>query len=37
MNVKEIAYTFNYENHGYFVRFFTKHKGISPTSFRKQF
>ncbi len=37
MNVKEIAYTLNYEDDAYFVRFFTKHTGISPTSFRKQF
>lgn len=37
MNVKEIAYTLNYHDDAYFVRFFTKHTGISPTSFRKQF
>lgn len=37
MNVQEIAYTLNYEDDAYFVRFFTKHTGISPTSFRKQF
>lgn len=37
MNVKEIAYTLNYEDDAYFVRFFTKHAGISPTNFRKQF
>ncbi|MGN7758430.1 helix-turn-helix domain-containing protein [Chryseobacterium sp. 22532] len=37
MNVKEIAYSLNYEDDAYFVRFFTKHVGISPTSFRKQF
>jgi len=37
MNVKEIAYTLNYEDDAYFVRFFTKHTGMSPTSFRKQF
>ncbi|MFP8892096.1 helix-turn-helix domain-containing protein [Chryseobacterium cucumeris] len=37
MSVKEIAYTLNYEDDAYFVRFFTKHTGISPTSFRKQF
>ncbi|WP_286752208.1 MULTISPECIES: helix-turn-helix domain-containing protein [Sphingobacterium] len=37
MNVKEIAYTLNYDDDAYFVRFFTKHTGISPTSFRKQF
>ncbi|MGG1922053.1 helix-turn-helix domain-containing protein [Chryseobacterium sp. NRRL B-14798] len=37
MSVKEIAHTLNYEDDAYFVRFFTKHTGISPTSFRKQF
>jgi len=37
MSVKEIAYTLNYEDDAYFVRFFTKHTGMSPTSFRKQF
>lgn len=37
MTVKEIAYHLNYEDDAYFVRFFTKHSGVSPTSFRKQF
>jgi AraC family transcriptional regulator, transcriptional activator of pobA len=37
MSVKEIAYSLNYEDDAYFVRFFTKNTGISPTSFRKQF
>ena len=37
MTVKEIAYSLNYEDDAYFVRFFTKNAGISPTSFRKQF
>ena len=37
MTVKEIAYSLNYEDNAYFVRFFKKHTGISPTSFRKQF
>jgi AraC-like DNA-binding protein len=37
LNVKEIAYSLNYEDDAYFVRFFTKHAGISPTGFRKQF
>lgn len=37
MTVKEIAYHLNYEDDAYFVRFFTKHTGVSPTSFRKQF
>lgn len=37
MSVKEIAYHMNYEDDAYFVRFFTKHTGISPTGFRKQF
>jgi AraC family transcriptional regulator, transcriptional activator of pobA len=37
MSVKEIAYSLNYDDDAYFVRFFTKHVGISPTSFRKQF
>ena len=37
MNVKEVAYSLNYEDDAYFVRFFTKHTGISPTNFRKQF
>lgn len=37
MSVKEIAYHMNYEDDAYFVRFFTKHTGMSPTGFRKQF
>ncbi|MDV3709453.1 AraC family transcriptional regulator [Elizabethkingia anophelis] len=37
MNVKEIAYSLNYEDDAYFIRFFTKHTGQSPISFRKQF
>ncbi|MBP2615007.1 helix-turn-helix domain-containing protein [Chryseobacterium jejuense] len=37
LSVKEIAYSLNYEDDAYFVRFFTKHSGMSPTSFRKQF
>jgi AraC-like DNA-binding protein len=37
MTVKEIGYSLNYEDDGYFVRFFTKNTGISPMSFRKQF
>lgn len=37
MTVKEIAYSLNYEDDAYFIRFFTKHTGISPVSFRKQF
>ena len=37
MTVKEIAYSLNYEDDAYFVRFFTKSAGISPVSFRKQF
>lgn len=37
MTVKEIAYSLNYEDDAYFVRFFTKNTGISPTTFRKQF
>lgn len=37
MTVKEIAYSLNYEDDAYFVRFFTKHAGVSPISFRKQF
>lgn len=37
MAVKEIAYALNYEDDAYFVRFFTKNTGISPTAFRKQF
>ena len=36
MSVKEIAYNLNYEDDAYFVRFFTKNTGISPTLFRKQ-
>ncbi len=35
--VKEIAHSLNYEDDAYFIRFFTKHTGISPISFRKQF
>ena len=37
MTVKEIAYSLNYEDDAYFVRFFTKQAGLSPVSFRKQF
>ena len=37
LSVKEIAYSLNYEDNAYFVRFFTKNTGTSPTSFRKQF
>ncbi len=37
LTVKEIAYSLNYEDDAYFVRFFTKNTGISPLSFRKQF
>lgn len=37
ITVKEIAYSLNYDDDAYFVRFFTKHTGISPLSFRKQF
>lgn len=37
MTVKEIAYHLNYEDDSYFVRFFTKNTGVSPTTFRKQF
>jgi AraC-like DNA-binding protein len=37
MTVKEIAYSLNYEDDAYFSRFFQKHTGLSPLSFRKQF
>lgn len=37
LSVKEIAYSLNYDDDAYFVRFFTKHTGTSPTSFRKLF
>lgn len=37
LSVKEIAYSLNYDDDAYFVRFFTKNTGTSPTSFRKQF
>jgi AraC-like DNA-binding protein len=37
MTVKEIAYSLNYQDDAYFVRFFTKNTGLSPLSFRKQF
>lgn len=37
MSVKEIAYSLNYDDDAYFIRFFTKHTGLSPVSFRKQF
>ncbi|HOY14671.1 MAG TPA: helix-turn-helix domain-containing protein [Saprospiraceae bacterium] len=37
LTVKEIAYSLNYEDDAYFVRFFTKNTGVSPISFRKQF
>jgi len=37
MTVKEIAYSLNYEDDAYFIRFFIKNTGISPITFRKQF
>ncbi|MFD2584250.1 helix-turn-helix domain-containing protein [Pedobacter vanadiisoli] len=37
MTVKEIAFSLNYEDDAYFIRFFTKNAGLSPVSFRKQF
>ncbi len=37
MTVKEIAYSLNYNDDAYFIRFFTKQTGLSPVSFRKQF
>ncbi|PZR30358.1 MAG: AraC family transcriptional regulator [Azospira oryzae] len=37
LTVKEIAHRLHYDDDAYFVRFFTKHTGISPTAFRKQF
>ncbi len=37
MTVKEIAYSLNYDDDAYFVRFFTKQTGLSPMAFRKQF
>lgn len=37
LTVKEIAYSLNYEDDAYFIRFFTKHTGLSPVTFRKQF
>jgi AraC-like DNA-binding protein len=37
MTVKEIAHSLNYEDDAYFVRFFTKNAGVSPTLFRKKF
>jgi len=37
MTVKEIAFSLNYEDDAYFIRFFTKNTGISPLTFRKQF
>lgn len=37
MTVKEIAYSLNYDDDAYFVRFFSKTTGVSPTAFRKQF
>ena len=37
LTVKEIAFSLNYDDDAYFIRFFTKNTGISPLSFRKQF
>lgn len=37
MTVKEIAYSLNYDDDAYFIRFFTRQAGLSPVSFRKQF
>ncbi|MGF1923437.1 MAG: helix-turn-helix domain-containing protein [Bacteroidia bacterium] len=37
LTIKEIAYSLNYEDDAYFIRFFTKNTGLSPVSFRKQF
>ena len=35
--VKEIAYTLGFEDPSYFIRFFRKHTGVSPDTFRKNF
>jgi AraC family transcriptional regulator, transcriptional activator of pobA len=35
--VKEVADRLGYEDPSYFIRFFKKHTGQSPDSFRKNF
>jgi AraC family transcriptional regulator, transcriptional activator of pobA len=35
--VKEIAYHLGYEDASYFIRFFKKHTGLSPETFRRNF
>jgi AraC-like DNA-binding protein len=35
--VKEIADHLGYEDPSYFIRFFKKHTGLSPDTFRKNF
>ena len=37
LTVKEIAYQLNYDDVAYFIRFFSKSTGYSPTAFRKKF
>ena len=37
LTVKEIAYQLNYDDVAYFIRFFSKSTGFSPTAFRKKF
>ncbi|SFT37009.1 AraC-type DNA-binding protein [Algoriphagus locisalis] len=37
LTVKEIAHQLNYEDVAYFIRFFSKSTGFSPTAFRKKF
>ncbi|WP_192349951.1 helix-turn-helix domain-containing protein [Algoriphagus sp. Y33] len=37
LTVKEIAYQLNYDDVAYFIRFFSKSTGNSPTAFRRKF
>jgi AraC family transcriptional regulator, transcriptional activator of pobA len=36
MTVSEVAYTLNFNDNSYFVRFFKKHTGTTPEEFRKR-
>lgn len=35
MNVRDIAFLLGYEDYSYFIRFFVKHTGIAPQTFRR--
>lgn len=35
MSVQDIAYALGYEDYSYFIRFFVKHEGVPPLTFRR--